>query len=81
MSLSRNGHLMALIEVKDTAHGIPPEDIGHIFKLFFTTKKMGSGLGLAICENLIKLHNGSIDVKSSIGFGTTFTIQLPCAEQ
>jgi len=81
ITLSKDSSLTALIGIKDTGSGISPEDIGQIFKLFFTTKKTGSGLGLAICENLIKLHNGSIGVKSSKGCGTTFTIQLPCAEQ
>lgn len=78
--LSKENSLIALIEFTDTGQGISPEDIGQIFKLFYTTKRTGSGLGLAICENLIKLHNGSIRVKSSVGYGTTFTILLPCIE-
>jgi signal transduction histidine kinase len=78
--LSKDSSSMVLIEFTDTGPGISPEDIGRIFKFFYTTKKTGSGLGLAICENLIKLHNGSISVKSSLGSGTTFTILLPCAE-
>jgi PAS domain S-box-containing protein len=67
------------IDVKDNGCGISRDNIGRIFDPFFTTKMPGegTGLGLSICYGIIKKHNGSIDVKSEIGTGTTFTIKLP----
>jgi two-component system sporulation sensor kinase C len=44
---------------------------------FFSTKKEGTGLGLSICYNIIKIHNGSIDIETELGKGTTFIIRLP----
>lgn len=67
------------ISITDNGCGIPQDNIGRIFDPFFTTKMPGegTGLGLSICYGIIKKHNGSIDVKSEIGTGTTFTIRLP----
>jgi signal transduction histidine kinase len=63
--------------VADNGHGIAKENVDTIFDPFFTTKDDGSGLGLAITHGIIEQHNGSIDVESSPGNGTTFTIKLP----
>ncbi len=65
--------------ISDTGCGIPEENISRIFDPFFTTKELGkgTGLGLNIANNIIKKHNGVIDVKSQVGQGTTFTIRLP----
>jgi len=68
---------MALIEFEDTGVGIEEENMKHIFNLFFTTKKSGSGIGLVLCKNTIKHHNGNIGVKSKVGSGTTFYVELP----
>lgn len=67
------------ISITDNGCGIPHDNIGKIFDPFFTTKRQGegTGLGLSICYGIIKQHNGSIDVKSEVGRGTTFTIKLP----
>lgn len=67
------------ISITDNGCGIPQENIGKIFDPFFTTKKLGegTGLGLSTCYGIIKQHNGSIDVKSEVGTGTTFIIRLP----
>ncbi|GAB4482634.1 MAG: hypothetical protein OHK006_01520 [Thermodesulfovibrionales bacterium] len=65
------------ITVSDTGQGIPPDNIGRIFDPFFTTKEKGTGLGLAIVYNIVRKHNGKIDVASVPGQGTTFTITLP----
>jgi two-component system NtrC family sensor kinase len=67
------------IRVSDSGIGIPPENIGRIFDAFFTTKKevSGVGLGLAVSYGIIQQHEGSIEVESTVGKGTTFTIQLP----
>ena len=68
-----------LIEVKDTGHGITPEDLPKIFEPFFTTKEVGdgTGLGLAVCYGILTEHGGDLDVQSIVGVGTTFTISLP----
>lgn len=65
------------IRISDTGKGIPPEFLPHIFDPFFTTKEGGTGLGLSVSYAIIKKHNGTIDVQSRIGEGTTFTIELP----
>ena len=67
------------INVTDSGIGISPENVGRVFDAFFTTKKevSGVGLGLSVSYGIIQQHNGSIDVKSQLGTGTTFTIHLP----
>ncbi len=68
-----------LIEVSDTGLGIEPENVPKIFEPFFTTKEVGkgTGLGLAVCYGILAEHGGSLDVQSTVGVGTTFTISLP----
>ena len=70
---------MITIEISDTGAGIPAEHLGKLFTPFFTTKQVGqgTGLGLAIVYGIIKMHRGQINVRSQVGQGTTFTIQLP----
>jgi len=65
------------ISIADSGEGIAKENLGTIFDPFFTTKDDGSGLGLAITHGIIEQHNGTIDVESTLGQGTTFTIKLP----
>jgi two-component system NtrC family sensor kinase len=67
------------VEVRDTGNGIPHEDLGKLFTPFFTTKPIGkgTGLGLAIAYGIIKMHRGQISVRSQVGKGTTFIINLP----
>jgi signal transduction histidine kinase len=66
-------------EISDTGCGIPEENMGRIFDAFFTTKEpgKGTGLGLGISATIVKKHGGTIDVKSQVGVGTTFTVSLP----
>jgi signal transduction histidine kinase len=67
-----------VIEIEDTGTGISPEFLSNIFDPFFSTKgTQGTGLGLSISYGIIKKHNGQIDVKSEVGVGTTFIIELP----
>ena len=67
------------IMISDTGIGIPEDTIGKIFDPGFTTKGVGvgTGLGLSICYQIIRDHHGTIDVESTPGKGTTFTIRLP----
>ncbi|MBU1534125.1 response regulator, partial [Myxococcota bacterium] len=65
------------IEISDTGTGIPPEQIQKIFDPYYTTKSEGSGLGLALSISIIRKHGGILDVRSTVGEGTTFTILLP----
>ncbi len=67
------------ISVSDDGVGIPAENLGHIFSCGFTTRQDegGSGLGLAISKEIVDAHNGSLEVKSRLGAGTTFTVRLP----
>ncbi len=71
------------IEVADDGPGIPREALARIFTPFFTTKEVGKGmgLGLTITRQVIKQHGGTLDVDSTPGQGTTFTIRLPLASE
>jgi PAS domain S-box-containing protein len=69
------------ISIKDEGIGIPKEIISRIFDPFFTTKQKGSGLGLATCYSIISQHNGTIDVESDPGKGSTFHIFLPASNE
>lgn len=72
-----------LVQVGDTGIGIAPENMTKIFDPFFTTKDVGrgTGLGLAVCYGILSDHGGRLDVRSTVGAGTTFTITLPVADE
>lgn len=76
---------MAFISVTDTGVGILPEDLDKIFDRYYRVsgkdKHQSSGLGLAIAQEIIQQHNGKISLKSNIGKGTVFTLQLPVIPQ
>jgi len=78
---ARQQYNEVLIEISDTGVGIAPEHVTKIFEPFFTTKEVGrgTGLGLAVCYGILTEHGGSLDVQSTVGVGTTFTISLPAA--
>ena len=77
------GCKQAQVEVSDTGIGIPEEAMPHLFEEFYrapNAKKgaeVGTGLGLAIVQDLVEHYGGRIQVKSTVGVGTTFTVTLP----
>lgn len=72
-------HQVIKISVTDNGKGISEQDIDKIFEPFYTTKKIdaGCGLGLTIVNEIVKYANGSIEVESAPGHGTTFTVIIP----
>ena len=73
---TENRKLMTIV-VADTGVGMPTDHLSQIFNPFFTTKERGTGLGLAIAHNIVKAHQGTIDVDSTEGKGTSFTVTIP----
>jgi signal transduction histidine kinase len=73
-----------LVRVKDTGHGIKPEDLHRIFEPFFTTKApgTGTGLGLPICKQILRTFRGALTAESDgPGKGACFTVRLPAMRQ
>lgn len=68
------------ISVSDTGCGIPPDKLGMIFARFEKVDSFaqGAGLGLSICKSIVEKMNGVITVDSTMGVGSTFTVELPC---
>lgn len=68
-----------ILTISDTGKGIPKDTLEKIFTPFFSTKKteLSTGLGLSVVKEIIDNHNGSIEVESQPGFGTTFKINFP----
>ncbi len=72
----------SILKIKDTGVGIPQKDVNKVFDRFYQVnnhinKSGGSGIGLSFTKEMLKLHNGKITVKSSLGAGSEFTIELP----
>lgn len=72
-----NKYLM--IEFSDTGCGIAPDDLLHVTEKFFKANisVRGSGIGLAVCDEIVKLHKGSLKIESELNVGTTVTVTLP----
>ena len=74
---------MAVLEVADTGIGIAAEDLRHVFTRFWRGEKSrsratgGTGIGLAIVRELVRAHDGRIDVESTVGKGSRFRVLLP----
>jgi signal transduction histidine kinase len=72
----------AIVSVRDTGSGIPPQELAVIFQEYKQTKaersrRRGTGLGLAITRRLVTMQGGSIHVYSAVGGGSVFEVQLP----
>jgi two-component system, NtrC family, sensor kinase len=67
------------VDIADTGHGIPPENLKKIFDPFFTTKPVGkgTGLGLSLAYGIVQKHHGRMEVQSEVGKGSTFRVSLP----
>jgi signal transduction histidine kinase len=80
-------HGSAVLAVRDTGIGIPEEDLDRIFERFYRVDKArsrsagGTGLGLAIVKHAVGLHGGSVEVKSKLARGSTFTVRIPLAPE
>ncbi len=64
------------IDIADNGEGISPQRLARIFEPFYTTKEAGTGLGLSICRDIVERMGGRIDVSSTLGAGSTFTVWL-----
>ncbi len=67
------------IDIEDDGPGMSPEVMSKIFRPFFTKKPRGTGLGLSIAQKLIRENNGRIWVRSSLGRGSVFSVEVPGA--
>jgi signal transduction histidine kinase/DNA-binding response OmpR family regulator len=79
--VSRQEDVFLRLSVSDTGNGIAEQDIPHIFKRFYISstadQSQSHGIGLALTYDLLQIHKGSIDVKSQLGEGAVFTIEIP----
>jgi signal transduction histidine kinase len=70
---------MIILKIEDNGPGIPEVDLPHVKEKFYKGKasQSHSGIGLSICEEIVRLHDGSIDVLSKLNEGTTVIVSLP----
>lgn len=70
---------MARIRFRDHGAGIPPEELPQVKNKFFkgSAKGKGTGIGLALCEEIVSLHSGTLDIRSTLGEGTEVSVLLP----
>ncbi|OYU11819.1 MAG: hypothetical protein CFE38_10050 [Comamonadaceae bacterium PBBC1] len=76
--LVQEGHLVLLVE--DNGKGIPVDLQDEVFSLFKTSKSQGMGVGLWLSRAIVESHGGQLDFKSDPGWGTVFTMRLPCPD-
>ncbi|MGH7314901.1 MAG: two-component system sensor histidine kinase NtrB, partial [Candidatus Rokuibacteriota bacterium] len=76
IAVARRGAAVA-IAVTDTGGGIPPDERRRIFEPFYSRKRTGTGLGLTIAQRIVATHGGRIDVETTPGRGSCFTVLLP----
>ena len=75
--IDSSGRQLAQIEFSDSGEGIPPEQLGEIFRPGFSGSGNTSGLGLSVCRQIVQQHDGVIRVMSQLGVGTTFHVEIP----
>ena len=77
------GRDLAVLRVKDSGCGMPPDVLKDIFTPFYTTKQLGkgTGMGLSIVYGVVKMHAGDISVDSEVGKGTSFLVRIPIGEK
>lgn len=78
LGLTHEGNRFVQLHIRDTGHGITPEEIDQIFIPFFTTKKGGTGVGLSISKQIMQKQKGDISVQSQPGRGSVFTLSFTC---
>ncbi|MCU0680841.1 MAG: ATP-binding protein [Polyangiaceae bacterium] len=77
----------AVLRVRDTGTGVPPDEVPHLFERFHrvtgakSRSHEGTGIGLALVHELVRMHQGTIEVASELGAGTTFTVALPLGQE
>ncbi len=80
LSIAGNGDALR-VEIADSGVGIPEDEVDRLFERFFRastgSSAPGTGLGLSIIQSIIQAHGGTIGVRSEVGVGTTFTVDLP----
>jgi signal transduction histidine kinase len=76
MLSTKSGNGKCIIEIEDNGSGMDDDTLQKLFEPYFTSKSNGNGLGLTNCQNIILSHHGKIEVKSTPGKGTIFTITL-----
>ena len=78
--IDRDGDFV-VIRIRDFGPGIPEEELPHVKLKFYkgSSKARGSGIGLAVCEEIVSMHNGTLDIANAEGGGTCVTIRLPIA--
>lgn len=69
------------LRIADTGCGITAKDLPRIFEAFFTTKESGTGIGLKVCQQIVEAHGGEIEVRSEVGQGSVFTVDLPLRQK
>lgn len=77
-----NGTPSARITVRDFGPGIPEDELAHVKERFYkgSSKERGSGIGLAVCDEIVRLHNGSLTIENAPGGGALVTILLPLGQ-
>jgi len=81
-SMPEGGTIHVLWEgtVRDHGAGISEQDMAHIFEPFFSTKKQGTGLGLAMVQGILTQHSGTVEIRSTVGMGTSVSLVWPRGE-
>ncbi len=74
LSATRSPNQKVIIKIADNGSGIPEDVLDKIFIPFFSTKKSGSGIGLSLCKQIMMLHKGNVQVQSTEGEGTVFSL-------